>query len=81
VGKVLCAVVLGLERESITALRLCARMRPKVEVEVLHIVAPGIGDNLELLNNMIAVSFFIKWLTLRRRQCGDKYQSVEERTL
>jgi hypothetical protein len=30
VGKVLCAVVLGLERESSTALRLCARMRPKV---------------------------------------------------
>ncbi len=58
VGKVLCVVILGMEHESSTALRICARMRPKTEVEVLHIVAPGIGDNLGLLNNLISVPFF-----------------------
>lgn len=56
VGRVLCAVLLGYERAGSCALKLCAKMRPKADVQVLHIVAPGIGDNLGVLNNLINVS-------------------------
>jgi hypothetical protein len=57
VGRVLCAVLLGYEKAGSCALKLCARMRPKVDVQVLHIMAPGIGDNLGVLNHLINVSY------------------------